>query len=100
MAGVKYVGKVKGLVKVTTDMVEAYAVCPYIANFEHCCEHVSEKLWINPHQSTLICSCAKCVDDFSFRCIGNGETRFDGRMVLVSQELRDVLVRDIVEGGE
>ena len=54
MAGVKYVGKVKGLFKVRTDLVEAYAVCPYIANFEHCCEHVSEKLWIDPHRSTLI----------------------------------------------
>ena len=94
MAGVKYVGKVKGLVKVTTDLVEAYAVCPYIDNFEYCCEHVSEKLWINPHRSTLICSCAKCVDDLIH------DKGFNGRMVIVCQELRDVLVRDIVEGGE
>ena len=93
MAGVKYVGKVKGLVKVTRGYVEARCVCPYSlplynTKSEPCCDYISGTVWINPQQSTVICPCAKCVSDLT-----NNEG-FRGRVLLIDNS------GNIIEGGE
>ena len=86
---IKFVGKVKDLDIFIADYesyIRAYPTCPYLSYAEECCKNIASRaVWINPHTSTIICPCERCVKDLQ-----NGD-RFKGLCDLLCKEDRDRL---------